>query len=382
MSTQCCEITRIILDITGIGGDNGKTRSKKLTGKKRSKLKQQQAETKPDSKASPEPKRDSKGPCVKKSNTKRDGVSVLDSSSAIYLLPDFDTVRQYFKNFGYYCLERGDDSEEARKSAHNRLKNSTKDIRDELLSFSNDMIALKNATDQNRPVDQLPISLRKTPVRMRRRDTQDFDFLLRCFGAYDNEKIGYDDINNLKKKRAKVKLSPREWEESYMRPPRGGEEACKHGSDCWGHYIQGAPNGGFTLAAYVFPDEIMEAKAGTATLPSNQRCIFCLRVETQHAALAVKHGGMSFKEDEVIQIHRNDRSEYPELYMIMGEQELYQGMLDPVVGFCISHYEYQVRENGEAYYKQLIPWPNNKSTGSDSSMNFLAKTPRPSPTAH
>lgn len=322
-------------------------------------------------------------PTLNKGTKLTEKISALNAQSAIFQITDFQTVKEYFKKFGYCCLEGGD-PEEARRSAHNRLRNSERGMRDELLRLSNRMIELKDAASTDKSVEQLPPSLRINPISMRRRSTLDYEFLLRCFGAHGQDKISYDGISNLKKKRAVVKLAQRKWEESYMRAPKEGEAACKYGVDCWGRSITNTPNGGFTLAAFCFPDEVMEAKAGKAALPTNRPCIFCLRAENMDMILNVICTGMGLKEDEVIQTHRNDVNEYPEEYMMMGESELYQGILDPIVCFNLSDYEYK-EVDGHCYYIQNIPWPDSSSQSKKSAAedgHFLAKTPPPSHTPH
>lgn len=199
------------------------------------------------------------------------------------------------------------------------------------------------------------------PFTIEGRNFTNFTYLRRIMSTKDSSlSVSEESLAVREQQRAKIYFSSREWEEAYMRQPSRGEQECAQGQNCMGKKIENS-NGGFVMVAYHFKHEVLEHEKEGKPLQGGRLCIFCLRHQTLEFFADACANQRKFNAGTVVQMHRNSVKEYHPHFMVIGERNMRQGLVDPIVVQTTNSTHYKlVNEGGLLRYKQLIPRPTKE----------------------
>lgn len=183
----------------------------------------------------------------------------------------------------------------------------------------------------------------------------DFPYVRQLIQAPINETLSPESIRTKGKIHANIQVVTRKYEEQFLFEPSKKERRCAMDSQCQGLKIPTAGNDAFILKEFLLPTEKEELER-SGRLPKERRlCLMCKRAEIAKAHINMRAEGMGCRNDVTLQSYRNIVGVEGEYYLrdtIPFSENIYQGLLDPVVLHTRTSYRIAKDENGKRYYDQ------------------------------
>lgn len=186
----------------------------------------------------------------------------------------------------------------------------------------------------------------------------DFPYVRQIIQAPPNETLAPEDVRNQRSKgiHVNIEVVPRKYEEQFLVEPVGRKERrCALDSQCEGLKIPNTGNDGFILKEFLLPSEKKELER-SGKLPKERRlCLMCKRAEIAKMYINIRSDGVGCRKDVVLQDYRNlvnVEGEYHLRDTILSSENIYQGILDPIVLHTRTSYRIAKDENGRRYFQQ------------------------------
>lgn len=189
----------------------------------------------------------------------------------------------------------------------------------------------------------------------------DFPYVRSLMQAPANETLSPDDV---KKQRTKgihinIEVVPRKYEELFLKEPGTyngtRERRCAMDSQCEGLKIPNTSNDGFILKEFLLPSETKELERSGRLPKERKLCLMCKRAQIAKMYINIRADGFGCRKDVILQDYRNLVNTEGEYYLrdtILSSENIYQGLLDPVVLHTRTSYRIKKDSDGKRYYDQ------------------------------
>ena len=201
----------------------------------------------------------------------------------------------------------------------------------------------------------------------------DFPYVRSLLQASPNETLSPEDVKDQDSNGININIEvvPRKYEEQFLVEPTKKERRCAMDSQCQGLKIPNTGNDAFILKEFLLPSEMAKLER-TGKHPKERRlCLMCKRAEIAKMYINVRAEGVGVKRDVILQDYRNMVNVPGEYYLrdcILSSENVYQGLLDPIVLHTKTSYRIATDESGKRYYDQwklkpfLMKRPERKTT--------------------